>query len=222
MDQEYFTGKFFRRILSYVLVAAIASGVTWALAFFLPSSKLEQISKLIEDRYIGESDRSLLEDKAAAAMVRGLGDRWSAYIPAEQYQAHVENQNNEYVGIGVTIIKRTGAGFEIVEVAEGSPAEKAGVCPGDFITHVDGQDVTGDETNSLQDLIPGKVNTKVDLTLRRGQETVEVTVKRKMLHQIPDQPVCKRAYYPYHVQRRENPGAVRLGTDKQHDLHPHL
>ena len=63
------------------------------------------------------------------------------------------------------------------------PAEEAGVCPGDIITHVDGQDVTGSDTVSLQDLIPGKVNTTVTLTLRRGEQTLDVTVKRKVIHQ---------------------------------------
>ena len=183
MDQNNAPGRFFLRFLSYILVAAIASGVTWALAFAFPSSKLEQISALIEQRYIGESDKTVLEDTAAAAMVNALPDRWSTYIPAAQYQSHVENQNNEYVGIGVTIVKGESGGFDILEVTEGGPAEEAGVCPGDVITHVDGQDVTGSDTISLQELIPGKPNTTVVLTLRRGEETLELTVKRKVIHQ---------------------------------------
>ena len=179
MDQK----QFFHRMLSYILVAALASGITWAIASFVPSSKLEQISALIEDRYIGESDKDMLEDVAAAAMVRALPDHWSTYIPASSYQAHRDNQNNEYVGIGITIVKGESGGFDILEVTEGGPAEEAGVCPGDVITHVDGQDVTGSDVVSLQDRIPGKVNTKVVLTLRRGETSLDVTVKQKMIHQ---------------------------------------
>ena len=175
--------QLFRRILSYVLVAVLASAVTWAVASFVPSSKLEQISMLIENRYIGESDKAALEDTAAAAMVRALPDNWSTYIPAGSYKAHRNNQNNEYVGIGVTIYKDESGGFYVLEVNPKGPAAEAGVCPGDVITHVDGQDVTVDEVPDLQNFIPGKVGTKVTLTLRRGEESLELTVKRKMIHQ---------------------------------------
>ena len=175
--------QLFHRILSYVLVAVLASAVTWAVASFVPSSKLEQISMLIENRYIGESDKAALEDTAAAAMVRALPDNWSTYIPASSYKAHRNNQNNEYVGIGVTIYKDESGGFYVLEVNPKGPAAEAGVCPGDVITHVDGQDVTVDEVPDLQNFIPGKVGTKVTLTLCRGEESLELTVKRKMIHQ---------------------------------------
>ena len=183
MDQNFSTRRFLMRILSYVLVAAIASAVTWGIAYFTPSSKLEQISALIEERYIGQSDQAALEDIAAAAMVHALPDRWSTYIPAASYQAHQNNQNNEYVGIGITTFKGESGGFEILEVAEGGPAEEAGVLPGDVIIRVDGQDVTGRDVDSLQERIPGKVNTTVVLTLRRGAETLDIAVMRKRIHQ---------------------------------------
>ena len=174
--------KWIGRTLSYVLVAMAASVVT-LLLWGRQDTKLAELERLIEQRFIGQADMEKVKDAAANAMVQALGDQWSYYISADDYAAHQENKDNAYVGIGVTIIKRSGEGFEIMEVTEGGPAEEAGVCPGDFITHVDGQDVTGDETDSLQDMIPGKVNTTVDLTLRRGQETVAVTVKRKVIHQ---------------------------------------
>lgn len=175
--------QLFQRILSYVLVAVIASGVTWAAASFVPNSKLEQISYLIKHRYIGESDKAALEDVAAAAMVSALPDRWSTYIPASSYQNHVNNQNNEYPGVGITIYKEESGGFYVLEVNPEGPAAEAGVQPGDVITHVDGQDVTGEDVPDLQNFIPGKVGTKVALTLRRGEQTLELTVKRKMIHQ---------------------------------------
>ena len=173
----------FRRILSYVLVAVLASGATWTVASFLPDNKLEQISMLIQDRYIGESDKTELEDAAAAAMVKALPDRWSTYIPASSYQAYQHNQNNDYVGVGITIYKEASGGFYIVEVNQEGPAAEAGLCAGDVITQVDGQDVTGDDVPDLQDLIPGKVGTKVELTIRRGEETLNISVKRKVIHQ---------------------------------------
>lgn len=176
--------KILLRLLSYILVAALASGVTWFLADLQPSSKLEQMSELIGERFIGKSDATQREDAAAAAMVSSLGDRWSSYIPADQYRAHVDNQNNSFVGIGVTILKRAdGRGFDIREVVEEGPAAKAGIRVGDIITHVDGQDITSQDVSGLRQLILGEKNTQVGITVLRGEESLEFTVTRDTIHQ---------------------------------------
>ena len=126
------------RLLSYILVAALASAVTlFAAAPGAPAapiigqsrdqSKLDQLGDLIEERFIGEADRTVMEDAAAAAMVDSLGDEWSYYIPASQYQAHREQSENAYVGVGMTIqATEDGSGFLIVDVVSGGPAEEAG------------------------------------------------------------------------------------------------
>ena len=101
--------KFFNRILSYVLVATVASAVTW---FFYPEpevqpqSKLSQLQQIIETRFIGEIDPVFMQDVAAQGMVASLGDPWSYYISAADYNAYKEQSMNAYVGIGVTVILR--------------------------------------------------------------------------------------------------------------------
>ena len=94
---------FLKRTLSYVLVAALASTATWFAADLLPNSKLERRSSAITHQFIGQADKTAMEDAAAEAMIAALGDRWSYYISAEEYAAHLDRQSNEYVGIGVTI-----------------------------------------------------------------------------------------------------------------------
>lgn len=176
--------KMIKKLLSYILVAALASGATWFLASRLPSSKLEQMSMLIGQQFIGQSDPEQLEDAAAAAMVSALGDRWSTYIPADQYQAHVDGQNNAFVGIGVTIMPREdGRGFDIVEVVEQGPAEQAGILAGDIITHVDGEAVAGMDTAGLRERILGQRNTQVQITLLRQEQTLSLSVTRDTIHQ---------------------------------------
>ena len=92
------------RFGSYVLVAALASTLTW---FLLPGGgKLAQLYAMIDSRYVGQVDKTAITDIAAYAMVAALEDPWSYYIPADQYAAHLENENNEYVGVGITISKR--------------------------------------------------------------------------------------------------------------------
>ena len=88
----------FQQILSYILVAALASAISLFAADYAWSqkrvSKLDQLSSLIDERFIGEADRTAYGDAAADAMVKALGDEWSYYIPASQLRAHQENSNN--------------------------------------------------------------------------------------------------------------------------------
>lgn len=175
--------KLIQKILSYVLVATLASGATWFLADTVPNSKLERLADVIDRRFVGQADETAIQDAAADAMIRALGDRWSYYISAENYAKHKENQKNEYVGIGVTVMKRAdGQGFDIMAVTAGGPAEEAGVLPGDIFTHADGVALGELTTNEMQALVMGKKNTAVVITLLRGEETMDVTVTRKVIH----------------------------------------
>ena len=181
--------KRFQKFMSYVIVATLASMVTLALCQqpepARQQSKLEQLEQLILDKFIGEADKTLMEDAAAYAMVESLGDRWSYYIPADQYSAYLEQMENSYVGIGVTIqVLEDGSGFLVTKVNDGGPASLAGMLPGDLMVAVDGTDVRGWDVNDASDLVKGEENTTVDITVIRAGEELTLTVTR-MLVQTP-------------------------------------
>ena len=180
--------KLFKKILSYVLVAVVTAALT--VAVLLPvsgvlgrSSKLQQLENLILKYYVDDADQKKLEDAAANAMIDALGDRWSYYMTAEEYESRQEQQNNAYVGIGVTIdAQNIQNGMIIIAVAEGGPAEKAGLLPGDIIIGADGQSIVGMTSGEAQSIIKGKAGTTVQLTyLREGEEysvgIIRATVK---------------------------------------------
>jgi carboxyl-terminal processing protease len=170
--------KILLQILSYVLVAAAAVVITLFAGMKTGSySKLEQLETLLLNCYINGADRTKLEDAAAHAMVGALGDRWSYYIPADEYAAYQEQKKNAYVGIGVTI-RDTGSGYHIDKVTEGGPAEKAGLLAGDIIVTVDGKSVIGMPVDEGKTLVQGKKGTTVELTVDRAGEQLTFQVKR--------------------------------------------
>ena len=171
------------KILSYILVAVLSSALTLFVSYGIPEeSKLQELSDLIDECFIGEADRTVYEDAAASAMVAALGDRWSYYIPASDFQAHTEQMENAYVGIGITIsVMSDGTGFEVTKVNEGSPADEAGMLPGDVITGIDGQSCSGMTTEEARNLVRGKEDTPVLLTISRGGTVIDLNVIRRQV-----------------------------------------
>ena len=170
--------------MSYLVVAVLSSILTLAMtqANAEPPSKLDALEKLIDEKYIGECDLTALEDAAAAAMIQATGDRWSYYIPADQYAAYAEQMANSYVGIGITIQAEEGKpGFLVTKVNQGGPADQAGMLPGDIVVAVDGVDVREMNIDDTSALVKGEENTTVDITVERAGEEMTLTVTRMLV-----------------------------------------
>ncbi len=169
---------------SYVLVAALATMITLAMVGMNPPSKLDRLEALIDDCFIGEADSQTMEDAAAAAMVKATGDRWSYYISAKDYDAHREQEENAYVGVGITIVQQEDdSGFLISMVTDGGPAQEAGIAVNDLLIGVEDQDVRGMTTDQVGQLVKGKEGTKVSLTVLRKGENLTLSVERRRIEQ---------------------------------------
>ena len=170
-------------VLSYVLVALVASGTTLACALFFfreDTGKLQQVQDLLQERFIEEVDQDALEDAAAQAMVEALGDRWSYYMTAEEYLSYQDTMSNSYVGVGITVqLREDRQGFDILKVEPKGPANEAGVQAGDRLVAVNGTSVLDTQDTSVLDPIKGEEGTTVELTLVRGEEELTLTVERR-------------------------------------------
>ena len=141
---------------------------------------------LINTQFVGEHDMGAATDQAMDALIEGLGDRWSYYMDAEGYAAQQESRSNSYVGIGVTVTYPEEGGLLIQSVAEGGPADQAGLTAGERITAVDGIELTGEDQQRATDLIKGEAGTQVTLTVEAaGGTTREVTVTRATVEEHP-------------------------------------
>ena len=174
-------------LLSYILVAALATTTTLFLT--RPDtgySKLHQLEAVIGDYYIDPVDTVAIEDAAAAGMISALGDRWSYYIPAAEYASFVEQNNNAYVGIGITILSQEDGdmGFEIMEVLSGSPAEEAGLLVGDILVAADGHRAAGMDTTEMRNIVRGKEGTFVAITVYREGSEITLDVERRKVQMV--------------------------------------
>ncbi len=176
----------FLRLASYLAVAGLASALTLGVNWWLGDySKLEQLESLIEQLYIEDVDLTTVEDYAAEGMIAALGDRWSYYIPASEYQSYQEQSENAYVGIGITIIQaEDGRGLEVVEVQPEGPAMEAGMQPGDLITAISDQSAVGMTTDEARNLVRGEEGTFVSITVRREEQELNLSVKRARIETV--------------------------------------
>lgn len=170
-------------VLSYVLVAALACGAT---LFFVSAStdynKLEDLENLILTSFAGDADKTKIEDAAADAMVNAMGDRWSYYIPASELPSFLENSENAYVGIGVTVqATEDHSGLMVIAVQPGGPAEEAGVQVGDVIIQVDGESAQDRTVSEISAMIKGEEGTVVSVTVLRSGEGITMSMTRKRM-----------------------------------------
>ena len=182
MEKSNHWKKKLLRIGSYVLVAALASFVTCFAIYNGSGNKLTVLRTLIDQCFIGEVDHQALEDGAAQGMVDALPDRWSYYIPASQMEANEERMQNAYVGVGITIsLREDGTGCDVLLVEPTGGAREAGILPGDILTHVEGQLVAALGIEGARDLVRGKENTQVELTVQRDGQAYTYQVTRRSI-----------------------------------------
>ena len=190
------TSKFRAKRFSPIqlLAAVLVTQLVTVLALFLAAwltigpeglTLLEGMA-LVNTRFVGEYEKEKVLDSAMSGMISGLGDRWSYYLSPERYQAEQERRANSYVGIGVTVDYSSEEGLTIQAVTEGGPAQEAGLTPGEIITAVDGQSIAGDKRYEATELIQGKENTAVILTLLGTDgESREAEVTRRSIETDP-------------------------------------
>ncbi len=145
------------------------------------AKKYMEIESVIENNYIGDVSEDELRNGAAAAMVRSLGDKWSYYMTADEYEAYKLSASNEYAGIGATVQLDEDGRFVITAVQAGTPAEEAGLEEGQYLISVDGQEIKGMSLSDVSTLIRSKLNTdfKLGIENQKGSEsTITIACKK--------------------------------------------
>ena len=167
-----------------VLVGGLAVGLTYTKMLravggkedYAEAMRYIEIKDTVCDHYIDEADRAKMGQSAAAAMVSGLGDKWSYYMSPDEYKSYKLSSANEYSGIGMSISKEDSGYFRVISVNGGSAAATAGLSAGMVITSVDGENIRSLSEDEARTLIRSKLNGKFVLGISGGSElTVDCT-----------------------------------------------
>lgn len=140
--------------------------------------KMDYLLNFVDRYYYKEVDDSVLIENAYCGLVDGLGDIYSEYISAEEYESYMASLTGDYSGIGMTFSYNEDNVLIVISVTEDSPAEAAGLLPGDLIMAVDGTPYNGDDLNTVGNMIRGTAGTKVTLTIKRGDVQTDYTMER--------------------------------------------
>ena len=126
------------------------------------------------------SDEDLIES-AINGMLTSL-DPHSSYMNRKSFQDMQVQTRGEFGGLGIEVTMENGI-LKVVSPIDDTPAFRAGLQPGDLITHLNGEQVNGLSLNEAVEKMRGPVGSDIKVTIRRGSETVprDVTLTRAVI-----------------------------------------
>ncbi|MEQ1889858.1 MAG: S41 family peptidase [Alphaproteobacteria bacterium] len=139
------------------------------------------IFERIRNDHVVESKDNELVEAAINGMLASL-DPHSSFLNADAYRDMQVQTRGEFGGLGIEVTLENGV-VKVVTPIDDTPAAKAGIQPGDYITHLDGKQVMGMNLREAVDLMRGPVDTDIKLTVvREGKpEPMELVLKRAVI-----------------------------------------
>lgn len=179
---------------SRLAVLALATGMTFGLASpslaqsSTSSAETYRLLNLFGDvfeqvkaKYVEDVDDKQLIEAAINGMLTSL-DPHSSYLNMDNFEEMQVDTRGEFGGLGIEVTMEDGF-VKVIAPIYDTPAEKAGLQPGDFITHIDGTAIRGMTLNDAVEMMRGKVNTDILLTIiRKGEQApFDVTLTRAVI-----------------------------------------
>ncbi len=142
--------------------------------------KLSRMIAMIEGYYVHNYEEEALWEEMYRSLAVTLGDDYSQYLTAEEYNALIDSADGNFVGIGVHATYDVDTeGIYIFGVIPDSPAEKAGLQSGDIVVAAEGLEASEETYYDVLDSIRGEAGTSVNITVLRGEEKIDFTITRQ-------------------------------------------
>ncbi|HMI80150.1 MAG TPA: S41 family peptidase [Solirubrobacterales bacterium] len=137
-----------------------------------PGGLSAEAAEAIEESYYRPVGEQELGNASLQGMVRELrrrhGDRFTEYFSPEALASFNEQLEGRFSGIGLTVIE-VKRGLRVASVFPRSPAERAGIEPGDTIVSVEGESIAGQSSSKATSKIKGPEGTEVTIGVRDGE-----------------------------------------------------
>ena len=142
--------------------------------------KLALVFETARDKFVEEADERKMLEGAMNGMLAAL-DPHSSYLSKDDFKEFNDKSQGEFGGLGIQITSDKGA-IRVISPIDDTPAARAGIAAGDYITHIDGEQVFDMNLNQAVKKMKGKPGTKVKLTVvHDGGEPKEITLKRAII-----------------------------------------
>lgn len=147
---------------------------------------LKYIVKKLKISYLEEIDEDKIYESAIKGMLTSL-DPHSKYLNKKEYKEMQENIKGEFGGLGIIVTKNTDLFITVITPVEDTPAYRAGIKTGDFISQIDDKSTFDMDLYQAIELMRGKVGEKVKITvLRKGEKKpLEFVLKREKIKTNP-------------------------------------
>ncbi|MDY4888552.1 MAG: S41 family peptidase [Sphaerochaetaceae bacterium] len=155
-------------------------------------SKLTRLYRFVDDNFYKDVDHEKAYEAMATALFESLEDQYSYYIPSSKTDNYLEESFGTYGGIGLYFSKNyvqyqdeddLKTLYCVVDrVFPNTPCSRAGLRSDDFIIAIDGTDVIPLEADECAKMMKGEANTRVVLTVKRGDMEFELNLKREIVN----------------------------------------
>ena len=181
MNREYFSNY---EVIIIIVISVVFVGILGSIITLNREKSSQSNNELdefittynsITTNYYKNVDNKKLINAAIKGMVNYLDDPYSIYMDEDDTENFTQTVNGQYEGVGVSVSKIDNS-IEIVAIFKDSPADKAGLKPGDKIIKVNNKDVSGMELDDVVKLIKNKK--KVNIIVKRDNKEKEITLKQ--------------------------------------------
>ncbi len=143
----------------------------------------DEVKALVEAFYVDPVDVKQLNVHSSQELLAKLGDEYSLYMTAAEFEEFIGVLEGEYAGIGVYLPNQTlERGIEIIGVIEGSPAQKAGLKAGDVIVKINRKNIAGMDLDTVCGMLLGPAGSRVQLEVETGAVSRDIELTRQIIN----------------------------------------
>jgi C-terminal peptidase (prc) len=146
-------------------------------AYGAENDALDEVRTILQEQYVDVVPDEILNAPTVEKMLQGLGDKYTEYLTAAEYDDMINSLNMSFSGIGIEL-EMVQQGVKVTRIITGYGADKAGIKQGDIILEADGYSLAGKTSEYCAGKLRGTEGTKVQVKVKRNAQIQSFTVVR--------------------------------------------